>query len=306
MGKGGSSAPTEQNITQTSLPDYYEPYALRLMDRAEGLSLGGYQPYGGQRTADISSDTGAAYDLTRQVAGAGVPGLDTAFDVTQQNMQAGQNLANVQPYQFGPSQFQMSGANPYMGFQAGQADPYAGFQGTQFDQFGGFQAGQADPYAGFQGTQFDQFGGFQAGQADPYANFREAQFDPYSGFQSAAGDASPYDLGAERQFTGQEVQQYMDPYLENVVDVQKKRRRTTSVPKPADQRMPCRQALLAVPAPLSKKGSQSPRCWIVWPVLTQKVAPRRSAKPPHSLAKTVLPSNHSARLKRPKWPVRKV
>jgi len=182
MGKGSKAptTPTEQNITQTSLPDYYEPYALRLMDRAEGLSLGNYQPYGGQRTADISSDTGAAYDLTRQVAGAGVPGLDTAFDVTQQNMRAGQDLANVQPYQFGASQFQASGANPYMGFQSA--------------------AGYADPYAGFQGTQFDQFGGFQ----------------------SAAGGASPYDLGAERQFTGQEVQQYMDPYLENVVDVQKR------------------------------------------------------------------------------------
>jgi len=150
------------------------------MDRAEDISLRDYQPYGGQRTADISSDTGAAYDLTRQVAGAGVPGLDTAFDVTQQNMRAGQDLANVQPYQFGASQFQASGANPYMGFQSA--------------------AGYADPYAGFQGTQFDQFGGFQ----------------------SAAGEASPYDLGAERQFTGQEVQRYMDPYLENVVDVQKR------------------------------------------------------------------------------------
>ena len=42
MGKGGSrppSQPTEQNITQTSLPDYYEPYATRLIQRAEEIFL---------------------------------------------------------------------------------------------------------------------------------------------------------------------------------------------------------------------------------------------------------------------------
>lgn len=217
MGKG--SAPTEQNITQTSLPDYYEPYALRLMDRAEGLSLGDYQPYDGQRISDVSADTGAAYDLTRQIANAGIPGLDAAFQTTGQNMQAGQDLANVQPYQFGPSQFQMTGVSPYMGFQQGQADPYAGFQGSQFEGFGGFQAGQADPYAGFAETLVDPYTQFQAGQGQEYTGFREARFDPYSGFQEGSGEA--FDYGPERQFSSDEVQQYMDPYLENVLGVQK-------------------------------------------------------------------------------------
>jgi ERCC4-type nuclease len=220
MGKGGgSSAPAQQNITQTNLPDYYKPYATRLMDRAEAQSLAPYEAYGGQRMADVSSDTGAAYDLTRQVAGQGIPGLDQAMGITQQNMYAGQQMANYQPYQFGPSQFQMTGANPYMGFQAGQADPYAGFQGTQFRGFGGFQAGQADPFAGFAATQVDPYTQFQVGRGQAYGGFQQAQFDPYTGFQAGSGEAFNY--GPERQFTGEEVQQYMDPYLENVLDVQK-------------------------------------------------------------------------------------
>lgn len=196
MGKG--SAPTEQTVTQTNLPDYYEPYAIRLMDRAEGQSLAPYTPYGGQRLADVSADTGAAYDLTRQVAGQGIPGLGAAMGTTAQNMSAGQQMANVQPYQFGPSQFQMTGVNPYMGFQQGQANPYAGFAAAQFDPYAGFQQGQANPYAGFAQTQ-----------VDPYANFQ-------------AGSAQAFNYGPERQFSSQEVQQYMDPYMQNVVDVQKK------------------------------------------------------------------------------------
>ena len=38
MGKGGGGGQqqqTEQNITQTSLPKYFEPYAIDMMKRAE-------------------------------------------------------------------------------------------------------------------------------------------------------------------------------------------------------------------------------------------------------------------------------
>lgn len=39
----------------------------------------------------------------------------------------------------------------------------------------------------------------------------------------APGQFSQFDFGPARQFTGQEVQQYMSPYIENVLDVQKSR-----------------------------------------------------------------------------------
>ena len=39
---GGSSAPSQQTVVQTNLPDYAEPYFTRLLGRAEGESLQGY------------------------------------------------------------------------------------------------------------------------------------------------------------------------------------------------------------------------------------------------------------------------
>ena len=41
--------------------------------------------------------------------------------------------------------------------------------------------------------------------------------------QYTPGEFSQFDFGPARQFTGQEAQQYMSPYLENVLDVQKSR-----------------------------------------------------------------------------------
>jgi len=158
MGKGsGGGAPTSQNITQTNLPEYAEPYFRRLLERSEALSLGEYQPFEGQRQAALPGDISAAYDVTRQVAGQGIAGLPQAMGVVSGNVQAGQDIAQRagQPFQFG---------------------------GTQFTQQG------VDPFAGFQEAQADQF-----------------QFDP------------------TQRFTGAAVQEYMSPYMQNVVDEQSRR-----------------------------------------------------------------------------------
>jgi hypothetical protein len=156
-GGGGGSAPASQNITQTNLPEYAEPYFKRLLERSEGLSLGEYQPFEGQRQAALPGDISAAYDVTRQVAGQGIAGLPQAMGVVSGNVQAGQDIAQRagQPFQFG---------------------------GTQFAQQG------VDPFAGFQEAQADQF-----------------QFDP------------------TQRFTGAAVQEYMSPYMQNVVDEQSRR-----------------------------------------------------------------------------------
>ena len=158
MGKGsGGGAPASQNITQTNLPEYAEPYFRRLLERSEALSLGEYQPFEGQRQAALPGDISAAYDVTRQVAGQGIAGLPQAMGVVSGNVQAGQDIAQRagQPFQFG---------------------------GTQFTQQG------VDPFAGFQEAQADQF-----------------QFDP------------------TQRFTGAAVQEYMSPYMQNVVDEQSRR-----------------------------------------------------------------------------------
>lgn len=133
MGKG-SSAPTNQTVTQTNIPKEFMPYFERLMGRVEAQSTEPYQPFEGSRiaTSDQFSDIGASRDITRNVAGAGIAGLPMAQGVISGNISEAQRLG-----QYGPGQF------------------------------------------------------------------------------------NEFDFTPARQFSGQEVQQYMSPYMENVLDMQK-------------------------------------------------------------------------------------
>jgi hypothetical protein len=126
MGKGSGGAPASQNITQTNLPEYAEPYFKRLLERSEALSLGEYQPFEGQRQAALPGDISAAYDVTRQVAGQGIAGLPQAMGVVSGNVQAGQDIAQRagQPFQFGGTQFAQQSVDPFAGFQAADAQQF--------------------------------------------------------------------------------------------------------------------------------------------------------------------------------------
>ena len=72
-GGGGSSAPTEQTVYSTDLPEYVEPYFKRLLQRGEAESLQGYTPYGGQRLAYFSPDELTSQAMTRGFATSGTP-----------------------------------------------------------------------------------------------------------------------------------------------------------------------------------------------------------------------------------------
>ena len=67
MGKGGSrpQQPTEQNIVQSSLPKYFEPYAIDMIKRAEAESKREYTPFQGQRLADENTDTARSREIAR-------------------------------------------------------------------------------------------------------------------------------------------------------------------------------------------------------------------------------------------------
>ena len=81
MGKGGSRAPaqpTEQNIVQSSLPKYFEPYAIDMIKRAESESKREYTPFQGQRLADENTDTMRSREIARSAAEGGIPGLTQA------------------------------------------------------------------------------------------------------------------------------------------------------------------------------------------------------------------------------------
>lgn len=177
MGKG-SSAPTNQTVTQTNIPEEFMPYFERLMGRVEEQSLQPYQAYGGERLAAPGADTLASRDLTRGIAGSGIAGLGAAQATAQGNIDLARQLG-----QYGPGTFSQ----------------YGGFKATEVSPFTDFSAGRADPYAGF-----------SAGQAAPFSDFAE------SGFKE-------FQFGPAGEFTGSSVGQYMDPYMQNVLDVEKRR-----------------------------------------------------------------------------------
>jgi hypothetical protein len=112
MGKGGGSRqqqPTEQNIVQSSLPKYFEPYAIDMMKRAEAESKREYIPYEGQRLADENEDTAKSREIARSVASGGIPGLTQATSGTA----AGMNRA-LQGMGFQSQDFDTAQAQKYM------------------------------------------------------------------------------------------------------------------------------------------------------------------------------------------------
>ena len=187
MGKGSQPA---QQVQSTGLPDYVDPYFRRLLKGAEEATMpfdpetgeSTYTPYEGERLTR-SADYDDITGAREMIRNiAGAP-IPGMTEAVGTQMEGIQGLRGLAQR---PTDFTASR------FSAANVSPYAGFQ-----------AGQADPYSGF-----------QAGQADPFSDFQQAQF------QKAQGQE--FEFGPARQFTGQEVADYMDPYMQNVVDLQKR------------------------------------------------------------------------------------
>lgn len=100
---GGGGAPSQQTVTQTTIPEYARPYVERMLGKVEALTDSPYQAYGGQRIA--------------------------GFSPMQQ--QAFQGAANLGPAQQLGTATQMAGL---AGLRAGEAqyDPMS-YQSTQFN-----------------------------------------------------------------------------------------------------------------------------------------------------------------------------
>ena len=117
-GGGGSSAPTQQTVTQTNIPDWAKPYATRLLGEAENLTYNQpYQSYEGQRLAGLNP--------LQQQAMMGTQALGPTSQIEQASglaglvgQQAGQVGMSYQPMQYQPTNVS------YMGTQAPQLQQY--------------------------------------------------------------------------------------------------------------------------------------------------------------------------------------
>jgi len=220
MGSGGNTTST---VTQQNIPKEFFPYFDRLLLQAENEMGKPYQAYEGERLAGTSGDTTASYNLVRDIATRGTPGRDLAMDVSAENIaRTGQMMGEAGPYQFSQyGGFTAGSAQPYADFSQSEVQPYSQFSATEGTEFGGFEAGQASPFADFSQTSGRTYGGFQAGQATPFSEFQETEAQPYSQFSQAG--FSGYEFGPAEVMSSETAQEYMDPYLRAVVDIEKEK-----------------------------------------------------------------------------------
>ena len=178
-GKSRSSAPTEQTVYSTDLPEYVEPYFKRLLQRGEAESLQGYTPYGGQRLAYFSPDELTSQAMTRGFATAGTP---------QQFTDAAARYGQTSPL---TSQYTAGSFDS--GYTAGDVGPT-------------YQAG----------TIGSDYRGRQIG-----SSYRpDARSSQY--MAGMVGD-SYTPIGYE-----QNLQRFMSPYQQNVIDIEKREARRQS------------------------------------------------------------------------------
>jgi hypothetical protein len=185
MGGGGSSSsqPTEQKVTQTQFPEEAKPYFTRLLKRTEAESLQPYSQYGGQRLAYFSPDELNAQAMTRGFAGAGSP---REFDIAAQKASmAGMPLYSG--YGAGLTGSGYNAANLQPGYGAGLINS-------------GYGAGQIG--SGYQGERV-------------YSGYNPST----RGSQYQAGYTGPQYQGMGYE---QNINRFMSPYQQNVIDMQKR------------------------------------------------------------------------------------
>jgi hypothetical protein len=203
-GGGGSSAPTQQTITQTTIPDWAKPYATRVLGEAEKLTYGQpYQEYGGQRMAGLNPLQQQAYQ--------NIGGMGPASQIGQATGFAG--LAGLQAQQLAGSYQPMQERQFYQPMDLS-------YSTTQAPQLQQFQMGQPQQV---QGTGYGELSmrGPGAVSAPDLQQFQMGGPE-----RVGIGGLEQYQMGpSERvqadKFGIGQAREYMSPYMQDVVEQQK-------------------------------------------------------------------------------------
>lgn len=193
-GGGGSSAPASQTVTQTNLPEYARPYFEDILKRGQAQSNVQYTPYQGERLAGMSPQEQAVQTQALQMSTPGQFDMATGLAT-----QAG--LGSIAAGQYRPSQFttQQIGAPNLQQFQMGAAP------GVSAQQVGTPQMRSAQ-------TGFNP--NLQAFQMQGPQNVAAQQV--------GARDINAAQMAGPQTFGQAQADQYMSPYMQSVVDVQKR------------------------------------------------------------------------------------
>lgn len=172
MGKGSGGGPTptptKSTVTQTSLPEYAQPYYEDLLDRGVTESKTPYETYGGPRIAGFTPLQQAGFDMQVASATEAPTGMTDARDYYSGI------LNRSYPSRPGGGKPGLGGRSPlppsrFMEAVAGSPPPPGG------EQMGasGVSVGQKGPRA-FQAQNYQQF----VGGYDPSESYKE-YMDPY-------------------------------------------------------------------------------------------------------------------------------
>ena len=242
-GGGGSSQPTTQTTIQSNLPEYARPYFENLMVRANANLTTPYVPYGytrnadGQvvraldaqgnpvdatRIADFTQDQRTVQNniLNQRTPGQFGTGTNVASAVAQRALEqpaytTGQFSPNNVSYQ--QQQANQMAAVPNVNYQSQQANRMADVQNVNYDQQ---QANQMDT------AQTDYRPDLEAFKFGPTRDVSAQQINAptMQAAQSSYGQGplEQFRMAGPQQFGQEQAQQYMSPYMQNVVETQKR------------------------------------------------------------------------------------
>ena len=195
MGKGSSrQTPTDVTQRQTNLPEYADPYFRRMLQGAEEATM----PFQDDLSQPIYDDAG-------NITGFGQ--MSTYQPYQGERIAPSANYGDIQASR---SMIRGIAQRGIRGMQEGMDAQREGM-GAQREGMGIARRG-----VGYTEEGIGRLRG--AGQFDT-GEFSQSKFDPYSKFRQA--NYNEYGFQQPDTFTGESVGQYMSPYMQNVVDVQK-------------------------------------------------------------------------------------
>ena len=194
-GGGGAPAPTQTTVANTNIPEYARPYVETMLGTTQ-QQLYNYEtdPKTGQKFASsIKGYTPFSEDPSKYVAGFS--------PMQEQSFRGAANMGTS------PQLDTASGLAGLAGQRAMGASYDAGQFGNQFQAPQDYQAGQ------FNAQQVNA-PGLQNYQMQGPSNVNAPNLQQYQ--------MGPAQQVGTQDYTGQNVSQYMNPYMQNVVDIQQR------------------------------------------------------------------------------------
>jgi len=200
MGKSSAQAPGDSTVRQTNLPEYADPYFRRMLQGAEDSLM----PFQDDLSSPIYDDDGNITGFGQESTYTPYQGERIAPSANYGDIQASRAMVRgIAQQGIAGMQEGMDAQREGMGAQREGMDIARRGVGYTEEGIGNLRGiGQYDT------GQFSQYDQYQRSDFDPYSKFRQANYNEY-GFQQPD------------MFTGESVGQYMSPYMQNVVDVQK-------------------------------------------------------------------------------------